>query len=234
MGSSSRIQSGATEPIEIIVVDTANAPITGLSDVAVTIRRVSDDRFFDWTSNAFSVAPAQLTQTLSEVSAANDPGRYALNTTPHLAGFNTSAITNAVADDTYALTVDQTTLTNGANLPAVGEIKVGQFVDDVPEAQIQWQPTYEDQVPTEFRAKVWLRRGGLTVLSGLVQATLELRDRTGAAVGTFPTVMSFDAHGAASFTAAVTLTGNEPLSARLSVQDAAGTVESTVGLGVAN
>lgn len=128
--STVRIQTGATEPIEVLIVDAFRQPLVGLTNVKVKIRRLSDNLFFDWSTNGFSASPAQLLQTLVEVDAVRFPGEYRLDSFPHVKGFNTGAIVNQVADDTYRVTVVQDgTPQSAANVPQIGEIKEGDFVD---------------------------------------------------------------------------------------------------------
>ena len=131
MSDSVRIQTGAKEPIEVMILDTSGEPITALANINVRIRRTSDGFFFDWADDTFKASPGTLDRVLSEVSATLDPGRYILNTAPHTGGFATASITNPTANDTYQVTVDQITGTNASNVPQIGEIKVGQYVDNL-------------------------------------------------------------------------------------------------------
>lgn len=127
-----RIKTGATEPIEIMVVNALGAPLTGLTNVKVKVRRVSNANFFDWSDNTFKPGPScsQLLQPLQEINATYGSGEYRLNSTPHVKGFNTAAITNAYANDVYRITVVQDgSPSSAANVPQIGEIKVGEWVD---------------------------------------------------------------------------------------------------------
>lgn len=128
-----RIQTGATEPIEALIVNAAGVPLTSLADIEVKIRRLSDGFYFDWSDNTFKVLGSVVTLTtpLAEVSAAGSPGEYQLSSPPHTAGFTTSAIVNPSPNDTYRVTVIQTVATTAANVPQIGEIKEGQFVDNI-------------------------------------------------------------------------------------------------------
>jgi len=123
--SSVRIQTGATERIEALVLDGSLTPLTSKTDILVSVRRWSDGFFLDWNDDTFkSSGWTTRQQAMTEVSAANAPGEYQYD-------FDTSAITNPAADDTYEVRVDQSPGTDAKNLPQVGEIKVGQFVDDI-------------------------------------------------------------------------------------------------------
>lgn len=130
--SNVRIQTNATEPIEVLAVDANRSHLTGLTNLKLKIRRRSDDFFFDWADNTFKLGGAVTTilQVLTEVDATNDPGKYKLNKTGHVNGFNTSAIINAVDDDIYFLTVVQDgSPQNAVNTPQVGQLSVGDFID---------------------------------------------------------------------------------------------------------
>ena len=137
MSCSVRVQSGSIEPIEVMAQDMFGEPITGKTDITAVIRRISDDYFFDWDDNTFKGTPTQLTQPLVEVSSDLAPGVYKLHAPPlHVRGFNTAAINNLTDDETYQVIVDQTGGTDVANLPQIGEIKVGQYVDNIPDFSV--------------------------------------------------------------------------------------------------
>ncbi len=125
MGVSVRIQTGGTEPIQV----QEQNQITGITDIFVRVRRNSDGFFLDFAGappDTFRAAPTQPNSAaLSEVSATLMPGLYDLS-----GGLDLSLITNTVADDTLTVFPIQTPGTN-ASLPQPGEIKVGQFVDDL-------------------------------------------------------------------------------------------------------
>jgi hypothetical protein len=119
----------------VLVVDGDGEPITGLTNVKVRVRRLSDNWHFDWSDQSFKANPTTLLHQLVEINSLNSPGEYHLDTAPHSKGFNTSAITNKVANDTYVATVVQDGGTEDAdNLPAIGEIKEGQFADFIDQA----------------------------------------------------------------------------------------------------
>lgn len=134
MSCSVRVQTGAIEPIEAMALDIFGEPLTGKTDIKVWIRRISDNFYYDWSNNTFESSPAQLSQELVEISSSKSPGEYRLYSPPyHINGFDTGAPTNKVMDDTYEITVDQVGGSDVSNLPEIGEIKVGQFVDDIPD-----------------------------------------------------------------------------------------------------
>jgi len=122
--STTRITTGATEPISIYAVNAAGNPLTGLTDLYVRIRRVSDGFFLDWTGMTFkSTGWTTLNKTLTEASATNAPGVYEVT-----GGLNTGAITNVTANDDYQVVPLQTPGTT-ARLPGPGVISVGKWVD---------------------------------------------------------------------------------------------------------
>ena len=130
--SNVRIQTNDKEPVEVLAVDANRTPLTGLTNLVLKIRRRSDDFFFDWSDNTFKTggAVATLLQPLQEVNAAVAPGKYKLNKTNHVNGFDTSSITNPTNDDIYFLTVLQDVAPfNAINTPQIGQLSVGDFVD---------------------------------------------------------------------------------------------------------
>lgn len=116
-----RIQSNDTEVI-IATMTLLKVLQTGLTDVLLKIHRTSDDLIFDFNDNTFKdTGLVSDTQVMTEIDATDLPGQYKY-------AFDTSAITNPVADDNYILIV---TCASADNVPQRGEIKVGQFVDDI-------------------------------------------------------------------------------------------------------
>jgi hypothetical protein len=123
-----RIQTGATERVEVLVLDAALDPLTGKTDILLSIRRVSDGQWFDFADLTFKAAGwTTRQQQMTETDVTNDPGVYHYD-------FVTSTIANPTADDTYEMRADQSPGTDAANLPQTGELKVGQFVDDIDQA----------------------------------------------------------------------------------------------------
>lgn len=117
------IPQGATEPIEALILNSATAPLTGKTDILVWIRRNSDGLTYDWNDSTFKAYGSCTTpqQALTEVDSTNYPGQYKVNWT------------SPSADDIYQVTIDQSPGTDAANVPQRGEIRVGGWVDDVPD-----------------------------------------------------------------------------------------------------
>jgi hypothetical protein len=124
------IQHGVTEPIIVSIIDVNKAPITGLTDIKIQIRRQSDGFYFDWSDNTFKVAASvvNLWQALMEVSAVFSPGMYKLNTITHSEGWHTALITNPLNREIYFISAIQVGGTDAANVPQNGELRVGTFV----------------------------------------------------------------------------------------------------------
>jgi len=130
--TSVRIETGATEPVTVKATRNNGQDLTGLTDLFIRVRRFSDGLFFDFSDSTFKASPVSINSAaLVEVSATNAPGLYELS-----GGFDFSAITNVNADDTYSFIPIQTPGTN-AVLPGPGEVKEGQFVDDITNASAQ-------------------------------------------------------------------------------------------------
>ncbi len=132
---SNRIQTGSKEPVEVLVLDVHGDPLIGRSDILLKVRRQSDNAMFDWSDNSFKAPSSitQLEQALSEIDAIRCPGEYKLNTVDHVNGFDTLSVQNPVSDDIYEFTVDQPPGGGADNLPLIGEVKVGSYVDDIPD-----------------------------------------------------------------------------------------------------
>jgi hypothetical protein len=117
-----RIQTGATERVEAIMLDGSLAPLTGLLDALLSVRRVSDGYWLYFSDDTFKASGwTTRQQVMSELDSTNDPGVYGHD-------LDTSAITNMAADDTLELRAD---CASAVNTPQTGEIKVGQFVDNL-------------------------------------------------------------------------------------------------------
>lgn len=137
-----RIQTGATERIEFAAEDGAGDPLTGKTDIVLSIRRVSDGQFFDFADLTFKAAGwTTRQQTLAEVDATNAAGDYYYD-------FDTATITNPTADDTYMLRAEQSPKTDCANSPFTDELKVGQYVDDI-DASIAAVKAKTDNLPVD-------------------------------------------------------------------------------------
>jgi hypothetical protein len=123
--SSVRIQTGDTERIEVLILDGSLDPITGKTDILISIRRISDGYWYDFDDDTFKNSGwTDRQEAMTETDSTNDQGVYHYD-------FDTSAITNAATDDTYEIRVDQSPGTDAANVPMTGEIKVGAFIDDL-------------------------------------------------------------------------------------------------------
>jgi hypothetical protein len=128
------IETGATERIESLCMSGALVPITGKTDILLQVRRVSNGQFLDFADMTFKAAGwTTRRQAMSEVSAANEPGVYFYD-------LATASITNPVADDTYELMVVQSPGTDVKNLPQVGEIKTGIWVDSIAAIETKTAP----------------------------------------------------------------------------------------------
>ena len=119
------IPTGATERIEVLVLDGTLAELTGKTDILISIRRISDGFWYDFSDDTFkNTGWTTRQQVMTETDSTNDPGIYHYS-------FDTSAITNKTADDTYMIRTEQSPGTDAKNLPQIGEIKEGQWVDDI-------------------------------------------------------------------------------------------------------
>lgn len=120
------IRTGDTEPIRVFAVDGNSAPLTGLTDLYVRIERDSDGFLFDWGDSTFKASGwTTLNKLLTELDATNLAGMYEV-----VGGFDTSAILNPTADDTYTVYPLQTPGVN-ARLPAPASFAVGRWVDTI-------------------------------------------------------------------------------------------------------
>lgn len=111
-----RIQNSQTERIEVVALDSSGSPVTGLSDVLLAIRRISDDFYFDFNDSTFKGSGwTTRQQQMSELDATNDAGLYTYD-------FNTAGL----SDDNYQMRSESAT---AVNFPKTGELKVGDYVD---------------------------------------------------------------------------------------------------------
>jgi len=77
-----------------------------------------------------------LLQALDEISATFSPGEYHLSTVTHIDGFDTSTFAGALPEEVYFFTAVQDGGSTAANVPQIGEIKVGGYVDNVVEDRL--------------------------------------------------------------------------------------------------
>jgi len=124
--TSVRVQTGDTERINAQIMGVSAGtyvPLTGKTDILLSIRRDSDGQWFDFADNTFKAAGwTTRQQQMTETDATNAPGNYHHD-------FDTSTIVSPADDDTYEAVVDQSPGTDAENVPQTGTIKVGQWVD---------------------------------------------------------------------------------------------------------
>jgi hypothetical protein len=127
MGTLVTIRLGQVEPITAFVVDNSGDPLPGKSDIFIKIRRYSDSFYLDWSDDTFKVfgAVTDINQQLIPVDNTGSPGEYHLNTVAHVLGWDTSKVTNISDNDVYVVTATQAPASDAANMPQVGEIKIG-------------------------------------------------------------------------------------------------------------
>jgi hypothetical protein len=133
-GGSVWLPTGETEPVEIQLFNKNDGDeLVGAADIVVSVRRLSDGYYYDWTNEEFRVhtSVAQLYETLVEVDSTRRPGLYRLNTPSHAGGFDTSKIGNAGTDDIYDVSITQSTNDTAAGLPSGFEIKMGALADKI-------------------------------------------------------------------------------------------------------
>lgn len=119
------IPTDGSERIEALILDGSLDPLTGKSDILISIRRKSDGYWYDFDDDTFKASGwTTRQQAMTETDSTNDPGVY------HYV-FDTSVITNATADDVYMIRVDQSPGTDAANLPQTGELKTGIHIDQI-------------------------------------------------------------------------------------------------------
>ncbi len=120
-----KVQTGDTERITVVVLQKNGNPATGRTTIRLRILRLSDNQLFDFNDSTFKASGhTTLDATMAEVDATNAAGVYDL-----VGGFDTSAITNANANDTYILIPNQTS--GNDVLPWPGQMNVGFWADDI-------------------------------------------------------------------------------------------------------
>jgi hypothetical protein len=113
------------EPIVVLVIDQLNQPLTGKTNIMLSVRRQSDAKYLDWDDMHFKNGmggPTQLYQPLAEVHATRSAGEYQYP-------FDTSDIINPIADDIYEVRVEQVGDNDAVNLPQIGELKVDGWLE---------------------------------------------------------------------------------------------------------
>ncbi len=113
-----------TERVHVLILDVVRAAITGAS-LTVKVWRSSDGKLLDFADATFKASGhSSLTAALTEHSASDNPGVYYVDVP-------ISTITNPNADDVYTFRIDQSSGTTAVNLPAMGELRVGRWVDTI-------------------------------------------------------------------------------------------------------
>ncbi len=138
MAPTVNVQTNAKEPIGALVTGQDRERLTGLTNIKLFIRRVSDNQYFDWDDNTFKLAGSITTflLVLSEADAVSNPGFYQIDNTDHPDGqFDFSKITNKASNDIYHFMVIQDGNPQDAlNVPQTGEIKEGAWLDYIDRA----------------------------------------------------------------------------------------------------
>jgi hypothetical protein len=116
--------STSTERIHVLILDVVRAAITG-AGLTIKVWRSSDGKLLDFADSTFKTSGhTSITAALTEHSAANNAGVY-------YADVPITSITNVIADDVYTFRIDQASGTTAVNLPAMGEVRVGRWVDTI-------------------------------------------------------------------------------------------------------
>ena len=139
LGSSAQIASGEKEPIVATIVDSTGEPLPSLTDIKIQVRRNSDGYYLDWSDNLFKTSPTTMYQALTEISATNNKGQYKLNTATHVNGFDTATLTSPLPNEIYYFTLIQDGGITAANVPQMGELRVGGDLDIIINNLIQSQ-----------------------------------------------------------------------------------------------
>lgn len=178
-GTSTPIQTGRTEQIRLDVRDGLGAPFLGATAVMIRIQRASDGGMYDWNDNTFKTSGVTtLNKVLDEADVTNLPGIYELT-----GGFDSSAITNIVSDDTYVVfpVKGPAANTSGAVLPGPGEMKIGWYADGVG-LNAFVSTTIDSASPGTMELMAWLVRNGSPVTTGLTGASVIVYDAAGATI----------------------------------------------------
>lgn len=174
--TSTPIQTGRTEEIRLDVRDLVGTPLTGATGVLIRVQRASDGQFFDFDDSTFKGSGwTEKDTALAEVDSTDLPGIYGLT-----GGFDSSAITNLTADDTYIVFPVKGAApdTASAQLPAPDEFKIGWFADAVGlDAHVS--ATIGSVVPSTLELMAWLVRNARPVTTGLVGASVSIQDAAG-------------------------------------------------------
>ncbi len=176
----SYVQTGAKEPIVALVLDQFGKPLIMSGAIKARVWRVSDGEYLDWfdmTFKPFNVVSRPL-MALSEIDRVASPGEYRLD-------LDTGAIVNPTLNDIYEVTVVNDSEEDSGNLPQVGEIRVGGWVDKVGENySIVYQSYSYDQVSSTLTGLIWVEKSGL-IVSNPVSVTVSFYDADGTLLFTF-------------------------------------------------
>ena len=156
---SERIETGAVEPIVAVVVDQLGQPLLARTNIKAKVWRISDGEYLDWSDMTFRPGPAvaRLLEPLLEVNQAYSPGEYRLD-------LDTSTIVNPTPDDSYQVMVLQDAPNGAANLPQVGELRVGQWVDRAAGGPYTVLQSYSYDLAAEvLTGMVWVEHRDLVV-----------------------------------------------------------------------
>jgi len=106
------VRPSSTERIHALALDESLDPVTGKTDLLISIWRVSDGFYLDFNDSTFKAAGWTTRQTpMTEFDATNAPGEYYYD-------FSVPA-----GDEVYIARVDQSPGTDVANLPQLGELR---------------------------------------------------------------------------------------------------------------
>lgn len=186
------VRQADPEPIVLDVRDENRSPFIGATGVAVRVRRNSDGFYLDWTGNIYrSSGWTTLDRSTTAIDAVNAPGMYEVT-----GGYPTPSISNAVSDDHYIVIPVNTGApdTVGAVLPPPHEFKVGFWADAIG-LDCVVSATIGSASPDTLKLIGWLERQNIPVSSGLVSASIELRDASGVIVVPSTAMNGPDAQG---------------------------------------
>ena len=163
----------AVIPIVALALDIASVPITGLTNLYISIRRTSDDMWLDFSDHTFKPAGWVVRQTpMEEISASLAPGLYRHR-------FDT----DNYAPDTYCTTVQQIPPTVFTQT-LVDELSVG---------------TAGYLTTEEVTASVWDSTQGASVINNITQLGVDIAGIPAAAAAQVWDALQADYHATGSF-----------------------------------
>lgn len=152
MAPTVRVQTDGKEPVGAIITGQDRLRLTGLTNIKLFVRRLSDSLYLDWSDNTFKVAGSisSFYQVLAEQDSVSNPGFYHLDNADHPGGFfDFSKIANKTADDIYHFEVIQDGAPQTAlNVPQAGEVKEGSWLDFIDQA------ISDNATPAEVQAEL--------------------------------------------------------------------------------